>query len=102
MRAYFAVVAVAITVLLGAVAYELHQLNHHLAWLSAPVKALSTVGATTAETREERIDRRVRNIKDVSDETAEVLRRALSGSTGTGSATTPPSPKPAQTKAPRP
>ena len=107
MRAFLAVMSVVLALLLGVIALELHQVNQHLAWVSAPIKGVASLGEPVMvngrpETREERIARRARDIQESSDEAAEVMRRVLTGAPAAGSAKSRPSPTPASPKVPRP
>lgn len=96
MRALIASLALLWTLLLGAIAVQLYQINQSLAWVSAPVRALAAAGAhaggdATAETRDERIDRKARELHELGDEYAETLRRAFELRASDKSATAPPS-----------
>lgn len=97
MRAVLAAVAVVIALLLGVIAYELHQVNQHLAWVSAPIKGLAAIAAVpdkaeTPEQREKRIAERARVAREASEEGAEVWRRVLTSPRGGASTKSKPSP----------
>lgn len=82
MRAFAVALALVWTVLLGAIALQLHELNTHLAWLGAPVRGLAArvaelTPASAPETREQRVERKAREMNDASDENADVIRRAF-------------------------
>jgi len=82
MRVLIAGVAVVWTLLLGAIALQLYQVNDSLSWLSAPWRNLATSTTRTAsehkhETREQRIERKVREQREIVDEDAEIIKRLL-------------------------
>lgn len=107
MRALTAVLAVVLTLLLGVIAVELHQINQHLSWVSGPIQGLAAIGRESiaqskTETREERIARRVAAMRESNDETAEVISRVLTGKPLSAYATKPTSQTQGRPKAPRP
>lgn len=82
MRAIIAGLALVWTLLLGAIAVQLYQVNQSLAWISAPIRGLAEIGRQAkapekTETREERIERKAREQRESVDEAVEIFKRSM-------------------------
>lgn len=79
MRSVVLALAVVCTFVLSAIAVELYRIDRSLAYISAPVRALSTVDATAAgraESQNERIERKRRVVEESANNIAEWLAAA--------------------------